>query len=178
MTRLVRRLPLLIWLTVVWVMLWGTLDLGTVFFGVLAGVVVIAVFPVAPISTNIVVRPVRLASLATYLFWDLLISTVRVAWQALRYRGEAKAGIVEVRLRTDSDHLTAMVANAVSLAPGKFVMQIDRAHRLCYVYVLGMSDEDAESVRREVLELEARVVHAVGSREELALIGPLWRELP
>ncbi len=175
MTRVARRLPLLIWLTVVWVMLWGTLDAGTVFFGVLVALIVITVFPVPPISTNIVVRPLRVVQLVLYLAWDLLISTVRVAWQAIRYGPRAKAGIVAVRLRTDSDHLTAMVANAVSLAPGKFVMQIDRANRLCYVYVLGISAADAESVRQDVLDLEVRVVRAIGSADEVALVGPTVR---
>lgn len=175
MKRLMRRLPLLTWLTIVWIMLWGTLDIGTVFFGIVVAFVVITVFPLPPISTNIVVRPLPVVRLVLYLAWDLVVSTVRVAWQAVRYGPRAKAGIVAVRLHTDSDHLTAMVANAVSLAPGKFVMQIDRANRLCYVYVLGMSAADAESVRQDVLDLEKRVVRAVGSPSEVALVGPLVR---
>lgn len=176
MTQFLRRLPLLIWLTVVWIMLWGTLDVGTVFFGILVAGLVIVVFPMVTISTNIVVRPVRVLSLVLYLLWDLVVSAVRVAWQAVRYRFRAKAGIVAVRMRNDSDHLTAMVANAVSLAPGKFVMQIDRANQLCYVYVLGMTEESAEAARREVLDLESRVVRALGSAEETALLDPHWRD--
>ncbi|GAA0535205.1 multisubunit sodium/proton antiporter MrpE subunit [Saccharopolyspora erythraea NRRL 2338] len=168
--RVLRRLPLLLWLTLVWVMLWGTLDAGTVFFGLIVALLVTAVFPMPPITTNIVVRPHRLAHLVLYLAWDLLISTARVAWQAVRYGPNAKAGIVAVTMLTDSDHLTAMVANGVSLAPGKFVMQIDRANRICYVYALGMGEHDAESVRRDVLSLEAKVVRAVGSPAEVAMV--------
>ncbi|MGP4015567.1 Na+/H+ antiporter subunit E [Saccharopolyspora sp. 5N708] len=168
--RLLRRLPLVAWLTLVWVMLWGRFDLGTLLFGLLVALLVTTLFPLPTINTGIVVRPLRFALLIGYLAWDLVISTLRVSWQAVRHGPNAKSGIVAVTLRTDSDHLTAMVANAVSLAPGKFVLQIDRANRICYVYALGMRPDDAESVRRDVLALEKRVVRAVGSTAEVALV--------
>jgi multicomponent Na+:H+ antiporter subunit E len=170
-----RRLPLVAWLTLIWVMLWGTVDLGTLLFGAIVAIVVTTVFPLPPITTNIVVRPLHLLHLTAFLAWDLLISTLRVSWQALRYGRNARAGIVAVTMMTDSDHLTAMVANAVSLAPGKFVMQIDRANRICYVYALGMREGDAEPVRRDVLNLEERVVRAVGSRGEVAMVDARGR---
>ncbi|MDR7301354.1 Na+/H+ antiporter subunit E [Haloactinomyces albus] len=168
--RAVRRLPLLVWLVLVWVMLWGTFDVGTVFFGVLVALLVTAVFPAPPIATNIVVRPWRFLQLVGFLAWDMVISTVRVSWQALRHGPGARAGIVAVTLVTNSDHLTAMVANAISLAPGTFVLQVDRVNRICYVYTLGMRQEDAPSVRRGVLAWERRVVHAVGSRAEVTMV--------
>ncbi len=151
-------------------MLWGTFDLGTLFFGLVVALLVSTVFPLPAIQTCIVVRPLRLLQLVAYLAWDLVSSTLRVSWQAVRYGPNAKSGIVAVTLRTDSDHLTAMVANAVSLAPGKFVLQIDRANRICYVYALGMRPDDVESVRRDVLALERRVVQAVGSANAVALV--------
>lgn len=168
---LLRRLPMVAWLTLVWVMLWGTFDLGTLFFGLVVAVFVATLFPNPAIRTNIAVRPLRVLQLFGYLTWDLVISTARVSWQAVTQGPKTPAGIVAVTLRTDSDHITAMLANAVSLAPGKFVLQIDRANRICYVYSLGMRAADAESVRQEVLALERRVVRAVGSAAELALVS-------
>lgn len=168
--RALRRLPLVVWLTVVWILLWGTLDLGTLVFGALVAVLVVTVFPVPPVTTNIVVRPLGLLRLIGYLAYDLVYSTLRVSWQAVRHGPRTRAGIVAVTLLTDSDHLTAMVANGVSLAPGKFVLQVDRTHGVCYVYALGLRPGEEDSVRRDVLALEARVVRAVGSRAELALV--------
>lgn len=161
--RLIRRLPLLFWLTLVWVMLWGRIDVGTVLFGLVVAMLVTTVFPLPPITTNIFIRPLRIIELAVYLAWDLVVSTFKVAWQAVWHGHNTKAAIVAVPLSTDSDHIIAITSNAVSLAPGTFVMQIDRARLICYVYQLGMRVEDAESVRRHVLALEARVVRAVGS---------------
>lgn len=166
LSRAVRKLPLLVWLTLVWILLWGTYDVGTVFFGLLVSVAVMTVFPAPSISTNLTARPLRIVQLVAYLAWDMVSSTVRVSWQSVRHGPRARSGIVAVTLRTDSDHLIAMVANGVSLAPGKFVMQIDRPNRICYVHALGMHATDAATVRREVLALERRVVRAFGSARE------------
>lgn len=168
--RVLRRLPLLIWLTLAWVMLWGTFDVGTLFFGFVVALGVSTFFPVPSINTEIVVHPLWLLVLAAYLAWDLTVSTLRVSWQAVRYGRNVKASIVAVTMATDSDHLIAMVANAISLAPGKFVLQIDRVNKICYVYVLGLDSGDVESVRREVLALERRIVRAAGSAADLAAI--------
>ena len=170
LARTARRLPLLIWLTLVWMMLWGTFDLGTLFFGILVALGVSILFPVPSINTDIVVHPLPLLALAVYLAWDLASSTLRVSWQAVRYGRRVKAGIVAVTMASDSDHLIAMVANAISLAPGKFVLQIDRVNQICYVYALGLSSGEAESVRQDVLALERRIVRAVGSAADLAAV--------
>ncbi|SFS41118.1 Na+/H+ antiporter subunit E [Saccharopolyspora flava] len=168
--RFVRRLPLVCWLTVVWVLLWGSFDLGTLFFGVLVALLVTSLFPLPMIRTGMVLRPLPLLRLAAYLAWDLVISTIRVAWQAVAHRRGTTAGIVATTLHADSDHLIAIVASAVSLAPGKFVLQIDRAELTCYVYAMGMRPGDEESVRREVRFLERLVVEAVGSTAQRDLV--------
>lgn len=168
--RLLRRLPLVLWLTAVWVLLWGSFDAGTLFFGLVVALLVSSLFPLPMIRTGMVLRPLPALRLAAYLAWDLVISTARVAWQAVRHRRATTAGIVATTLHVDSDHLIAIVASAVSLAPGKFVLQIDRANLTCYVYALGLSPGDEESVRREVRFLERLVVEAVGSTAQRDLV--------
>ena len=39
--RLLARLPMVAWLTLVWVLLWGTFDIGTFFFGLVVAVLVV-----------------------------------------------------------------------------------------------------------------------------------------
>ncbi|MHA6798412.1 Na+/H+ antiporter subunit E [Bounagaea algeriensis] len=166
-----RRVPLVLWLTVVWLLLWGTLDTTTAIYGVLVALLVTLVFPVPAIRTELVPRPVALLRLLVYLAVDLLVSTVRVSWQALRYGPNTPASIVSVSMRADSDHLIAMVASAVTLAPGKFVLQIDRLNRICYVYGLGQTESDVETVRRDMLQLERLVVNAVGGRDQVERVA-------
>jgi multicomponent Na+:H+ antiporter subunit E len=153
--RLLARLPMVAWLTLVWVLLWGTFDIGTFFFGLVVAVLVVVAFPTPVIRTNVVLRPVRVVQLALYVAWDLVVSTLRVAWQAVRYGPNAEASIL---------------ANAISLAPGQFVMHLDRPNRLFYVYALGTTESGVEQVRQDVLKLEKKVVRAVGSPRDLQRI--------
>ena len=169
MTRIRARLPQLVWLTAVWVLLWGTFSVKSMVGGVLVAVLVMAMFPLPLISERLRVRPVRLLRLAGYLAYDLGISSVKISWETLRYGPRTTAGIVAVPLRTGSALVAAAVADAVSLAPGTFVLQIDQMRAICYVYALGMrGPDDAERVRREVLALQRQVIEALGSRAEIA----------
>ncbi|RRO13247.1 Na+/H+ antiporter subunit E [Saccharopolyspora rhizosphaerae] len=168
---MLRRTPLVLWLTAVWVLLWGTFDVGTLFFGLVVALLVSVLFPSPMIRTGMVLRPLPGLRLVAYLAWDLVVSTLRVAWQAVRYRHAATAGIVAAHLSVDSDHLIAIIASGVTLAPGKFVLQIDRATSTCYVYALGFREGDEESVRQEMRLLERLVVDAVGSEAQRELVG-------
>ncbi|MGH3973604.1 MAG: Na+/H+ antiporter subunit E [Pseudonocardiaceae bacterium] len=169
MTRIRTRLPQLVWLTVVWVLLWGTFSVKSMVGGVLVAVLVIVVLPLPLVGERLPVRPVRLLRLVGYLAYDLVVSSIKVSWETLRYGPRTTAGIVAVPLQTGSALVAAAVADAVSLAPGTFVLQIERRRGICYVYALGIrSPDDAKRVRQEVLALQRRVIHALGSRAEIA----------
>lgn len=171
MTRIRARLPQLVWLTAVWVLLWGTFSVKSLVGGVLVAALVIAIFPLPLVGERLPVRPVRLLRLIGYLAYDLVVSSVEVSWETLRYGPRTTAGIVAVPLQTGSALVAAAVADAVSLAPGTFVLQIERRRGICYVYALGIrTPDDAERVRREVLALQRRVINALGSRAEIAAI--------
>ncbi len=169
MTHVWARLPQLVWLTAVWVLLWGTFSVTSMVGGVLVAVLVMAVFPLPLVGKRLPVRPVRLLRLVGYLAYDLVVSSVEVSWEMLRYGPRTTAGIVAVPLQIDSALVVVALADAVSLLPGTFVLQIDRRRGICYVYALGIRDpDDAERVRREVLALQRRVINALGSRAEIA----------
>lgn len=165
------RWPHVVWLTLVWVMLWGSAAPATVLGGVLVAVLVTAAFPLPVMPEQLPVRPRQLLYLVAYLAYDLVVSGVAVSWETVRHGPRATAGIVAVPLLTGSGRVAAVVANAVSLAPGTFVLQIDHRHEVCYVYTLGMrGPADAPRIRREVLGLQRRVIRALGTRDEIAAV--------
>ncbi|MGQ0717873.1 MAG: Na+/H+ antiporter subunit E [Pseudonocardiales bacterium] len=171
MMRIRARLPQLVWLTLVWVLLWGTFSVKSMVGGVIVAVLVTAVFPLPLIGERLPVRPLRLLRLFNYLAYDLVVSSIEISWETLRYGPRTTAGIVAVPLQTESALVAAAVADAVSLAPGTFVLQIDRRGKVCYVYTLGVRrPDDAERVRRDVLAMQRRVIRALGSRTEIAMI--------
>jgi multicomponent Na+:H+ antiporter subunit E len=167
-----RRWPQVLWLTVVHVLLWGTVSVKIVVGGLLVAVVVTALFPL-PLLPRLPVRPWRLLRLLGFLVMDLVVSGAQVAWETLRYGPRARAGIVAVPLLTRSDRVITLIAGALSLAPGSFVLQIDRrgfdaGEARWYVYALGLrGPDDADRVRRQVLSLQRKVIGAFGSPGEL-----------
>ncbi|MEU6644321.1 Na+/H+ antiporter subunit E [Saccharomonospora sp. NPDC046836] len=164
-----RRLSfsLLFWLVLVWLMLWGTLDLSVAVFGVLLAFAVLMLFPLPVHRWHFFVHPLRLVRLACWVVVDLVVSAVGLAWDEFRHGGRVRAAIVAVPSLSDVDHVIAAAANVLSLGPGKFVLQIDRAGGIWYVYALGVrTREAADRVHDDVLDVQVRVIHAYGTAEE------------
>ena len=169
MNRLRARLPEVLWLTAVWVLLWGTFTPLTVVGGVLVGAAVLAFFRMPTASARLPVRPVRVLALVAYLAYDMVVSGVEVSWQILRYGRRTRAAVVAVPLLSASDRVVTVVANALSLSPGAMALQIDHEHGLWFVYALGPRDAaGVERTRRRTMDMQRRVLAALGTREELA----------
>ena len=163
------RLPRVAWLTLVWVLLWGTFTPQSVLGGVVVAVIVMALFPMPRLPDRLSVRPLRLLGLAAFLLYDLAASSVEVAWQILRHGTDARGAIVAVPLLTASDRVVTIMANALSLSPGAMALQIDQAHQVWYVYALGPRDRaGAERARMRTMDMQRRVLAAFGTAEELA----------
>ena len=149
------RLPSVLWLTMVWVLLWGTFTPLSLVGGVLVAVLVMALFRQPPASGRLPVRPLRLLGLVAYLAWDLVASAVDVSWQVLRHGPRARGAIVRVPLLTESDRVVMVMANALSLTPGMMALHIDHDHGVWYVYVLGPTDAaGVERARNRTLAMQ------------------------
>lgn len=173
-----RRLPFVGWLTVVWVLLWGTVTVPTVLGGLVVAALVVVAFPL-PERPALPVRPWRLLRLLGFVAADLAVSAVLVSWETLRYGPAARAGVVAVPLLTGSDRVVALVAGAIALSPGSFVLQLDRPRGVWYVYALGLRGPgDTGRIRREVLTLQRRVVAALGTADEQAALDHIEGPVP
>jgi multicomponent Na+:H+ antiporter subunit E len=161
------RLPSVVWLTLVWVLMWGTFSAASIVGGVLVAVLVTALFRLPPAPDRLPVRPVRFVGLILFLVYDLVVSGAEVSWQVLRYGPRARGAIMVVPLISSSDRVVTVMANALSLSPGTMALQIDHDQDVWYVYALGPRDRAAvERARRRVLDMQRRVLAALGTPEE------------
>jgi multicomponent Na+:H+ antiporter subunit E len=175
----ISRLPSVLWLTVVWVLLWGTFSTASIVGGVLVAVLVTALFRLPPATDRLPVRPLHLLWLVLFLIWDLVVSGVEVSWQVLRHGPRARGAIMAVPLISDSDRVVTVMANALSLSPGTMALQIDHDHDVWYVYALGPRDDaGVERSRRRVLDMQCRVLAALGAPEELETARRLREAVP
>lgn len=78
-----------------------------------------------------------------------------------------------MQLRTDSDLLLTIVAEALTLVPGSLVIDMDRPQRTLALHILHVRDlADVDRRRAAVLAEEERVVRAFGSADQIAALAP------
>lgn len=163
----VRRHPfILLWLTVVWVGLWGSPTAANVLGGVVVGAVLLALLPLAETPAQ---GPVRWPALLRYLAFfalELVRASLIVVRQVLRPGGELRQAVLAVDALGASDRLLTVVANSISLTPGTLTLEVDRERSILYVHVLDVSGaEGVERARRSIEHLQRLAIHALGSQE-------------
>ena len=169
---LLRQLPLLVGLVVLWMFLWNQLTVLSLVTGVLVALLVTRVFFLPPVELS---GRFNLGWAFVFLgrfVFDLVVASVEVAWKAVRPRGVTSNAIVAVQLHTRSDFVMTLVAEAVSLVPGSLVVEADRERSILYMHALAIEDEvGVEGVRRRVLGFEERIVRALGSVDDVRRIA-------
>ncbi|PRY48222.1 multisubunit sodium/proton antiporter MrpE subunit [Geodermatophilus tzadiensis] len=176
-TRLRHQVPLVVWLVLVWMLLWGTWSWANLLSGLLVALTVLILLPLPHVIDGTRVRPVPLLVFLGHFVVDLFTSGAEVAWQALRPGGVHRTAIVQVQLRADSDLLLTLVAEATSLVPGSLVLDLDREHRVITLHLLPVRDlADVERKKAHVLVVERRLVRAFGSAADVAALEGTRRE--
>lgn len=162
------RWPTVGWLTLVWVLLWGSFTPLTLVGGVVVAVGVTALFPAGRVDRRLPLRPLPLLGLVAFLARDLVVSSLDVSRETLRHGPRSRGAVLELPLASRSDRVVALIAAAYTLSPGTLVLQIDHVRSRWYIYVLGPRDAvGIERARRRALDVQRRVVAAVGAPEEV-----------
>lgn len=167
----VRQLPLLGWLVLVWILLWGTWSWANLLSGLLVAGVVTWLLPLPPVTEHARFRPLGVLRFLGHFLLDLGRSSLQVAWEVLRPSGPVRSALIEVELRTDSDLLLTLVAETLTLVPGSLVLDLDRSRKVFLMHVMPVRTEaDVDRHRADVLAVEERLVKAFGSAREIAAL--------
>lgn len=164
--------PMILWLTLVWAALWGSVAPLILVSGVLVGVLVSLVFPLPPLRAAPRLHPWGVLDLLGRFLVDLVVASAQVVWVTLR-PGTTRSAVIEVDLTTDSDLVMTFTAQLVSLVPGSVIVEARRSTHTLFLHVLDVTDEtQVDDARKRVLEQEQRVLRAFtspsGTREEAA----------
>lgn len=159
-----------VWLTAVWVLLWGRLSVANLLAGAGLAVLAVRAFPMPAIDYHGRLRPWGLLRLAGWFVADLVVASVQVAALALGRR-RPESAVVRVRLRSHSDLYLTLTAQLCSLVPGSVVVEALRTDGVLYVHVLDVRTTGVEAARDHVLRTEERVLRALASDAELAQAG-------
>lgn len=158
------QLPILLWLTLVWLMLWRDYSLGNAVFGFVVAVVVCVVFPMPRLRMNLRVRPIPLLWLVIKFLADVVVSSLQVAVASLRSTKNLRNAVIEVDLRSSSDFVLTVVAEMTCLIPGSLAVEARRSTHTLFFHAFDVTDRNGvEKFRQRVLDQERRVVRAFGA---------------
>lgn len=156
---ILRRLPWLAVLTVVWILLNGDATVANLLGGVLVAAGVLLVFPLADEPRRHRTHPLGVVRFVVYVLANLVTSSLQVVVTVLFPTPERlRAGIVRVELPGASPLVTTLVANAITLTPGTLTVTAESDPGVLHVHVLGLGD--LEEFRAEIRDLQARALRA------------------
>ena len=167
---------LLLWVTALWVMLWGNVSVANVVSGLAVAVTVLAISQVSSRSgtgASGTISPLAALHFAGFFVYKLVEANVFLAWEIVTPKNRINTGVVAVPLRTESNLATMIVANVITLTPGSLVLEAVGSPPVLYVNVLHLHDLDR--VRSDLLYIEELSVRAFGSdraRAQLAGAAP------
>ena len=155
-----------VWLTAVWVLLWGNLSFANVLGGLAVAALVRWGLPLPTVVPEGRVRLVPALRLVAMVTGQLVASSLDIAKLALRPGATPSRAVVAVQLRTESDLLLAAIALTVTLVPGSMVIEIDQERRILYSHILNCDDDAGASAHRdEVRRIEELFMKALPTRE-------------
>lgn len=149
------RLGALLWLMVVWILLWGNISWGNVFGGLAVGLVIMILLPLPPVPVEGRVHLLSIVRLVGVIVYYAVISSIQVAWLAVRPSPPPVTGVLRYQLGIKSDLVLTLCIDVLNLIPGTMVLEIDQNRRIVYVHVLDVGSQKAVSAfYRSVEDLE------------------------
>jgi multicomponent Na+:H+ antiporter subunit E len=166
------------WITAVWLVAMGSFTVSAAIGGVLVGLVLTRLFHLEQGDTGrVVFRPLAILRFFAYFLARLAHANAQVALAVIRpARVLHRRAIVAVPVTECSETVVWFLANAVSLTPGTSIVELRTEPTVFYVHVLLLAS--VEDTRREVLEMQRRLLLAFGTEGELRDVEDRIAALP
>ena len=153
------RVWIVCWLVFVWVLLWGNISAANLLSGLAVALVITVLLPLPPVPVEGRMHPLStLRLVATVAYW-LVVSSVQVAYLAVKPGKPPLTAVLRAHLNVKSDLVLALAVNIMNLTPGNIVLEIDQTRRMVYVHVLDVgSDRTVNRFYSQVEQLQRMLV--------------------
>ncbi|BBY95331.1 Na+/H+ antiporter subunit E [Mycobacterium gallinarum] len=143
MRNIVLRVWVVCWLILVWILLWGTFSAANVLSGLLVALVITLLLPLPAVPVEGRVHPLSLLRLLVTVGYYLVLSSVQIAFLAIRPGPPPLSAVLRAHLAVKSDLVLALAVNIFNLIPGSIVLEIDQSRRMLYMHVIDVGNERA-----------------------------------
>ena len=147
-------------LAVAWQALAGDFSLTSLAVGFVVGYVIMWLLQPLLGHTRYCRQVLDVAALVLFFLYELVVSSLRVAWHVLTPGQRSTPGIIAVPLEVCSDAEITVLGNLISLTPGSLTIDVSDDKRTLLVHSMFVDDPDDE--RREIKSgMEKRVLEAL-----------------
>lgn len=159
---MIARIATFGWLVAVWLVLVESVTPGAFLAAIVVASLLMASFrpPTADVG-SVRIRPVGLAVYVVRFLASLVWANVQVAWAVIApERAGVNRAVIRLPVAEMPDTATMVLANAISLTPGTFILEIRSDPSVFYVHVLQLSS--VEDVHHDLWTLQRRLTRALG----------------
>ncbi|WNZ55698.1 Na+/H+ antiporter subunit E [Microbulbifer sp. EKSA008] len=147
-------------LAISWSALTGNASMANFFFGFLIGFLALRVSPILPGAQTYFTRLPRLAHLFFFFIEELVLSSLRAAYEVFSPRLQSRPLVVRLPMERLDRNQIFILTNLISLTPGTMVLDVTPNNDALIVHTMFVSDP--ETFREEIREgFEKRVKEAV-----------------
>ncbi|MDT5211110.1 MAG: multicomponent Na+:H+ antiporter subunit [Mycobacterium sp.] len=159
MRRIALRAWVLCWLMLVWILLWGTVSAANILSGLAIALLITLLLPLPTVPIEGKLHPLSLLRLGVTVFYYLALSSVQVAWLAVKPGPPPLSAVLRAHVAVKSDLVLALAVNIFNLIPGSIVLEIDQTRRMLYMHVIDVgSDRAVNRFYKQVAEVERLLV--------------------
>ena len=101
----------------------------------------------------------KVISFIGFFIYDLVKANLVVAWDVLTPTHLMKPGVIAFPLRAHTDAQITVLANLISVTPGTLSLDVSTDRKVLYIHAMYLQDED--KLRRELQDLESRVMELI-----------------
>ena len=130
-------------LALAWVAVTGTFTLVNVVFGFVLGSLVLWIIRDEIRSAGYFNRSRRVFGLAGLFFYELVMSTLRVAWLVVQPRIHMRPGFVAYPLKVQRDFEITLLAQLITLTPGTLSVDVSDDRRFLFIHAVDVPDPEA-----------------------------------
>lgn len=125
-----------------WCALFGTFDLGHLLQGFLLAFAVLSIASPLYGRTAYFRRVLLMTRLGAYFLYELVVSSVQVAWDVLTPTPRSRPAIVAVPLDLVDPAQITVLAILISLTPGSLSLDVSPDRKTLYVHQMFVNDPD------------------------------------
>ena len=144
-----RRLVMIVMLTAMWCVLWGTVSAANVLSGLLVSLLIVGSGMATAYRGGI--RPLALLRLIWLVAADLVLSTVNVAHAILTPGNRSRESVVAFAIGPEGRHHLMLLVISITLTPGTAVVDVDLDTGTLYLHLLDNSRLEETAVLLERL---------------------------